>query len=89
MSVVKEISPEGILTIYHNNNSNTFEEFNIKGMSCPVVCNHCSGVYDLYTVKVNHRYGDCDQFTTPCCDYKFADNREWKERKDYERLLDK
>lgn len=63
-----------------------FETYNIKGMKTPVVCSHCGETYDLSTVKVNHRYIDCDQFTTPCCNYKFADNRQFKSFKDYRKL---
>lgn len=58
----------------------------ILGMGLPVKCNHCGKVYDLTTVKVSHRYADCDQFITPCCDYRFADTRTWKSFLDYERL---
>lgn len=49
----------------------------------PVVCNHCNKIYDLANVKVNHRFQDCSQFTTPCCNYNFADDREWKSFPDY------
>lgn len=52
-------------------------------MISPVKCNHCGKIYDLTTVKVNRRYKDCDQFTTPCCGYEFADNRTWKSFPDY------
>lgn len=55
-------------------------------MRNPVICNHCGKVYDLHTVKVNHRYQDCDQFTTPCCNYEFADNRTWKSFPDYTKI---
>jgi hypothetical protein len=88
-SVVKEISKEGILTIYPEGvYGPTIQEFNIKGMTCPVICSHCGKVYDLHIVKVNHRFMDCTQFTTPCCNYQFADDRECKSFKDYERLLE-
>jgi len=58
----------------------------IMKMISPVRCNHCGKTYDLATVKVNHRFADCDQFTTPCCDYKHADTRTWKSFKDFENL---
>lgn len=58
----------------------------IKDMTMPVVCNHCGEIYDLMSVKVNHWYKDCSQFTTPCCNYKFADTREWKSFPDYRKL---
>lgn len=64
----------------------TVEIYPIKGMIVPVKCNHCGKAYDLTTVKVNHRYGDCDQFTTPCCNYGFADTRSWKSFPDYKTL---
>lgn len=49
----------------------------------PVVCSLCNSIYDLTKVKVNHRYEDCSQFTTPCCNYGFADTREWKSFPDF------
>lgn len=58
----------------------------ISKMISPVKCNHCGKIYDLTTAKVNHRYADCDQFTTPCCGYQFADTRTWKSFPDYENL---
>ena len=58
----------------------------ISWMISHVKCNHCGEVYDLTTAKVNHRYQDCDQFTTPCCGYQFADTRTWKSFPDYKRL---
>lgn len=58
----------------------------VMKMISPVRCNHCNGIYDLAMVKVNHRFADCDQYTTPCCDYKHADTRTWKSFKDFENL---
>lgn len=52
-------------------------------MLSPVICNHCKEVYDLTKAKINHRFQDCDQFTTPCCNYKFADTRTWKSFPDF------
>lgn len=75
---------DGILTIYNENGF--FQEYNIKGMLVPVICNHCGDTYDLTAAKVNHRYQDCDQFTTPCCGYDKADTREYKSFPDFKRL---
>lgn len=55
----------------------------LSKMISPVKCNHCGKVYDLTAAKVNHRFADCDQFTTPCCDYKFADTRTYKSFPDF------
>lgn len=59
----------------------------LSGMIFPVKCNHCGQIYDLTTAKVNHRYSDCSQFTTPCCGYEFADTRTWKSFPDYKEIL--
>jgi len=67
-------------------NGMIFTTYNIKGMIIPVKCNHCGKAYDLATARINHRFADCDQFTTPCCGYQFADTREYKSFKDFERL---
>lgn len=83
-----EVDKKGIVHIYRSDNGIDFTEivYYVKNMITPVICNHCGKVYDLTTVSINHRYGDCDQFTTPCCDYKFADTREWKSFKDFNRI---
>lgn len=54
-------------------------------MISPVICNHCGMVYDLAAGKVVHRYGDCDQYKTPCCD-TLADTREWKSFPDFKKF---
>lgn len=51
-----------------------------------VLCNHCGKIYDLTYGNVTHRYHDCDEFTTPCCNREHADTREWKSFPDYTRI---
>lgn len=58
----------------------------VNTMLLPVKCNHCGQIYDLGDAKVNHRFADCDQFTTPCCGYRFADTRTWKSFPDYKEI---
>ena len=48
----------------------------VEQMTSPVICNHCNMVYDLAAGKVVHRYMDCTQYRTPCCN-KLADDRMW------------
>lgn len=64
------------------------EENKLAKMIAPVSCNHCGKSYDLCDVKVNHRYADCTQYKTPCCD-KLADDREWKSLPDFTRIPNK
>ena len=54
-------------------------------MISPVLCAHCGKAYDLTKAKVNHRFADCTQFNTPCCN-KLSDDREWKGCPDYKRI---
>lgn len=81
---------------YEDENGDThFMEISVDGFSMvdmivdkpnmikPVQCNHCLQIYDLADAKINHRYEDCDQFTTPCCGYEFADTRTYKSLPDY------
>ena len=58
------------------------------GMTSPVSCTHCGGVYDLGTVTVTARYTDCSMWRSPCCDLVVDDRGEtgWKSRADYVRL---
>lgn len=63
-----------------------YPEIDTTNMIRPVKCNHCGKPYDLTTVKVNHRFADCDQFTTPCCNYKHADTRPYKSFPDYKEI---
>ncbi|MBB3752531.1 hypothetical protein FHT44_005043 [Mycolicibacterium sp. BK634] len=59
-----------------------------EGMSTPVRCNFCGGIYDLGTVHVTQRYADCSVWKTPCCGHNADDRGEsgWKSFKDYERI---
>lgn len=59
-----------------------------SGMTSPVRCTHCPGVYDLATVTVTARYTDCSMWRSPCCDLTVDDRGEtgWKPRGDYVRL---
>lgn len=84
METRKFIDEKGVLNIHYMDG--IMEQYDIKGMITPVICSHCRKTYDLTAVKVNHRYGDCDQFTTPCCGYNHADTREWKSFKDFTRI---
>jgi hypothetical protein len=60
----------------------------ISGMTSPVRCTHCPGVYDLGTVTVTARYTDCSMWRSPCCDVLVDDRGEtgWKSRGDYVRI---
>lgn len=58
-----------------------------EGMTSPVQCNRCGGIYDLGTVTVTQRYADCSVWNTPCCN-RTADDREWKSLPDYRRITD-
>lgn len=87
MLVENIIDGNGNLILMRDNG--TFESHNIQGMIVPVKCNHCGKAYDLTAATVNHRFADCDQFTTPCCGYKFADTRQWKSFPDYKPLNEK
>jgi hypothetical protein len=44
-------------------------------MRSPVVCLHCSAVYDLDHVEVTARYADCSVWTAPCCGFRGIDDR--------------
>lgn len=54
------------------------------GMTSPVRCGHCGGVYDLGTVTVTARYADCSVWRSPCCG-RTVDDRPagWKAYADY------
>ncbi len=54
----------------------------VSKMTAPVICNGCGKVYDLAAGKVVHRYGDCTQYRTPCCN-RLADDRTWKSFPDF------
>lgn len=58
------------------------------GMTSPVRCTHCGGVYDLGRVEVTARYTDCSMWKAPCCKALVDDRGEtgWKSFKDYVRL---
>lgn len=60
----------------------------VSGMTSPVRCTHCGGVYDLGTVTVTARYLDCSMWRSPCCDLPVDDRGDtgWKSRADYVRL---
>ena len=59
-----------------------------SGMTSPVRCTRCGGVYDLGTVTVTARYTDCSMWRSPCCGLLVDDRGEtgWKPRGDYVRL---
>lgn len=61
---------------------------NVEGMSQPVRCARCRGVYDLGTVQIVDRYLDCSTWRTPCCNQLVDDRGEtgWTLRADYVRL---
>lgn len=61
---------------------------NVEGMTFPVECARCGGVYDLGTVEVTARYVDCSMWRTPCCGTTADDRGEtgWKSIQDYYRL---
>jgi hypothetical protein len=60
----------------------------ISGMTSPVRCTRCGGVYDLGNVTVTARYTDCSMWRSPCCDLLVHHRGEtgWKSRGDYVRL---
>ena len=60
----------------------------VTGMTSPVHCTHCGGVYDLAAVTVTGRYTDCSVWRSPCCNLTVDDRGEtgWKSRGDYVRL---
>ena len=59
-----------------------------SGMTSPVRCTYCRGVYDLGTVTVTARYTDCSMWRSPCCGQLVDDRGEtgWKSRSDYVRI---
>lgn len=63
-------------------------EYDISGMTYPVRCNHCSGVYDLSKVTVTARYTDCSMWQSPCCGREVDDRgvSGGKASRDYEYL---
>lgn len=63
----------------------SLSKYNIKDMRIPVLCTYCSKTYDLTKVKVTHRYSDCDQFKSPCCD-RLVDTRMYKNILDFKYL---
>ncbi len=83
MSYVKN----GVLTVV-NSNGLTIKNYKmIHPMSHnSVICNHCDSVYDIKKVRVRHRYNDCTEFVTPCCNYEHADDRKIKSKPDFEKL---
>jgi hypothetical protein len=48
----------------------------IANMISPVRCTYCGEIYDLCDGKVNHRFADCTEFYTPCCN-ALVDDRPW------------
>jgi hypothetical protein len=52
----------------------------VRGMTSPVRCARCRGVYDMGRVTIASRYVDCTTWRTPCCDQLVDD------RADYVRL---
>jgi hypothetical protein len=60
----------------------------VCGMSFPVRCTHCRGVYDMGRVEVTARYTDCSMWKAPCCNRLVDDRGDtgWKSTKDYVRL---
>lgn len=63
----------------------TADPAEIAGMSSPVRCSFCRGIYDLGTVEVTARYTDCSMWKTPCCGTVADDRGEtgWKPNRDY------
>lgn len=55
----------------------------LEQMLQPVRCCRCQNIFDLCNVKVRHRYGDCTEFYTPCCN-RIADDRQFKSMPDIE-----
>lgn len=77
----------GVIEVYPDNFFRVL--FNIKdiiGMMKPVHCNHCGKNYDLASVKIVHRYSDCDLFRTTCCN-KLSDTRTYKNFPDYTEII--
>ncbi len=55
-----------------------------EGMTYPVQCSHCHGIYDLGKVTVTARYTDCSMWKSPCCGLTVDDRSAgWKSRPDY------
>ena len=50
-----------------------------------VECAHCGRLYRLGDGEYIKRWGDCDEFRTPCCQ-RVVDTRSWKSFPDYERV---
>jgi hypothetical protein len=59
--------------------------YNTKGMTSPVLCNHCGQVYDLCAGSVIARHADATVYKTPCCD-KQVDDRMWVSLPAFRRL---
>jgi len=81
MEIDTEISyiKDKVLTIVSNNGMTNKSHKMIHTMShTSVICNHCGSVYDLKKVEVKHRYSDCTEFITPCCNYEHADDITFK-----------
>ena len=59
-----------------------------EGMTFPVRCSNCRGVYDVGKVEVTGRYVDCSVWKAPCCGRVVDDRGDtgWKSFKDYERI---
>jgi len=62
-----------------------YNKVEVEKMTAPVRCCKCGKVFDLASAKVVHRYQDCTQFITPCCQ-KPADDRVWKSIPDIESI---
>ncbi len=86
MNIRKFINENDNLHEVNNNDNRMIVNGYNKGIGIPVICNHCGLAYDLTKVKIVRRYADCEEFTTPCCNY-VADTRKWKSFNDFERLL--
>lgn len=67
---VIEVNPMGTEIVLYNKRE-------VDKMISPVQCCNCGKAFDLTTAKVVHRFQDCTQFTTPCCQQQ-ADDRMWK-----------
>ncbi len=75
--------------LVHLDNRNNFtiigDKKEIDKMTYPVSCNHCGKNYDLCDVKSEHRFSDCNVYTTPCCKTK-ADTRDYKSLPDFTKI---
>lgn len=80
--------PEGRWTSAYGLRFLRWPQHDVAGMTLPVRCTHCAGVYDLGTVTVTARYTDCSMWKSPCCGRTVDDRGDtgWKSRKDYEYL---